>query len=110
MSYCSLVIAGAIRTVIDQKKTQEFMTEMVILGLQVTFVWEKKAIAIRLRNEKAVQWLRIVLGTLACGMLSQGEAVKVAGMLNWTTCALLSRIGRAQIKLLYAQANPPLLV
>ena len=53
MSRCLTIIAGALGVPLESSKTQCFMDAMVILGLKVTLIWERKGMRLELPLENA---------------------------------------------------------
>ena len=56
MSRCAEIIGCAIGVGMDPLKSERFMTNMVILGVEVILCWERKAIKLILPEDKAKRW------------------------------------------------------
>ena len=108
LGHCLEVVACALGTPTDPKKTERFRQQMIILGMEVTLMWLKRAVSLCLPEEKKAQWQETIETALRSGILSMADATKLAGRLTWACTALVSRVGRAQLKPVYAQANRPL--
>ena len=108
LGYCLGVVAMALGTPTEEAKTERFNEQMVILGMQVTLFWIKRMMTVGLLEDKKKRWVEVITECLEEGGMSSADATKMAGRLQWATSALMSRVGRAQLKPIYAQANRPL--
>ena len=71
-------------------------------------MWMKRALSIAFPHVKKESWQATLLEALDSATLSSADATQLAGRLTWTCTGLVSRVGRAQLKPVYAQSNKPL--
>ena len=59
-------------------------------------------------GDKVAEWMYTISGALSTGMLSAGDAGKLAGRLSWAASYLFRRMGRAMLRPLFHHSVAPL--
>lgn len=91
----------------DAKDAQETVW-MICLGAQVRVMFASKQLFTCVAPAKAAKYSELLEIMLTTGVLSPGEASKMAGRLGFSVCVSGNRVGRAFIKPFHAQAHLPL--
>ena len=81
----------------------EVAHELLLLGIKVKP--EQWGASFTLDRDRAEKWIAIIDLALKCGILTSGEASKMAGRLMWATQSLFHKLGRAMIKAFFAQCS-----
>ena len=84
-------------------KKLEWGENLTILGLQISVCTE--GFHASPAAAKRLKWRTRIDGFLASGVLSPGDASKLAGALAWASAAQFHRLGRALLRPLFAQAH-----
>ena len=102
------IIAAALGLPTVSRKTARLTDAMVVLGMKVTFVLGAQIHDRVIVLGKCKHLEDDHAGGFEDRVIASPMAEHMMGRLNWTTSAILNRLGRAQIKPLYAQVMSPL--
>lgn len=92
----------------DEAKDADDAIRMVCLGAEVEAWFSTRQLRTQVDRSKAARYMAALRSFLASGILTPGEASKLAGRLSFSVTVSGNRVGRAFIKPFYAQAHSPL--
>ena len=79
----------------------DFGASLVVLGVEIKF--SREGYECRPSVDKVRKWLSCILEAIRTGILTPGDASKLAGRLQWACQHMFHRIGRAMLRPLYNQ-------
>eukprot|EP00435_Cladocopium_sp_Y103_P044779 s1987_g12.t1 len=92
----------------DSAKDADDAIRMVCLGAEVEAMFSTRQLRTHVDHAKAAKYISSLRSFLAAGLLTPGEASKLAGRLSFSVTVSGNRVGRAFIKPFHAQAHSPL--
>ena len=85
---------------IEERKL-EHGKHLIVLGTMVELSWQ--GYVCRPAAKTVIKCLRAIEVSLQTGVMSSGDAQKLAGRLSWSTQRLFRRLGRAMLRPIYLQ-------
>jgi len=101
------VISDLVGRPCDPKKSEQDLSLMVVLGIEVAVNDDLSGVRVTLQEAKAKAWAKELECAIYAGVLDAGQAAKFAGRLSFGVHASNCRCGRAYLKPLFAQSVAP---
>ena len=83
---------------LDEEKSEDLMTSMVVLGSRIQVIWEDRRVTSRIDEAVAKKWSEMLKAILDKRQLHPDAALKMAGLLGAAVTCSLDRVGRAFVK------------
>ena len=102
------ILFGVCGFPLDDKKSEEFLSSMILLGCRVTMVWMRKGVKLHADEAKAAKWIAMMAQLLRLDRMTPGEASAVVGRLQYAASVLTDKCGRVYLRAFHVQIHVPM--